>query len=64
MKPFEVDQVLEALWAEPFRDKLSSWESDFLASVTAQWEQTRSLSDKQHLKLDEIWEGFASGKRR
>lgn len=56
----EVDNVLEALDAH-FGDRLSPWEVDFLASVGDQWEQRRSLSDKQRAVVERIWERFARG---
>jgi hypothetical protein len=35
---------------------LGKWELSFFLSVKEQWEQNRSLSDKQKLKLGEIWD--------
>lgn len=63
MRPFEVDEVLDALYGH-FADQLSPWESTFIGSVQAQWRRTQHLSDKQERKLLEIWDGFASGRRR
>ena len=66
-RPHEVDDMLAALWG-PFRRALTLWESDFVASVQAQWSRSRSLSSRQERKLaevwEEVWEGFASGRRR
>ena len=62
-RPHEVDDMLAALWG-PFRRALTLWESDFVASVQAQWSRSRSLSPRQERKLAEVWEGFASGRRR
>jgi len=62
-RPHEVDDMLAALWG-PFRRALTLWESDFVASVQAQWSRSRSLSSRQERKLAEVWEGFASGRRR
>ncbi len=36
--------------------KLTSWEKDFVESITDQWERRRSLSDKQKEILGRIWE--------
>ena len=63
LRPHEVDDMLAALWG-PFRRALTLWESDFVASVQAQWSRSRSLSSRQERKLAEVWEGFASGRRR
>mgnify|MGYP003396352444 CR=1 FL=1 len=58
----EVDDVLEALETH-FADSLSPWEWDFVRSVGGQWEERRSLTDKQRAKLDSIFERFARGAR-
>jgi len=63
LRPHEVDDMLAALWGA-FRRALTLWESDFVASVQAQWSRSRSLSPRQERKLAEVWEGFASGRRR
>lgn len=55
--------MLAALWG-PFRRALTPWESDFVASIQAQWTRSRSLSPRQEQKLEQVWEGFASGRRR
>jgi hypothetical protein len=37
-------------------DDLSEWERDFVKSLEYQWGYKQSLSDKQLLKLNSIWE--------
>lgn len=63
LKPQEVDDVLKSLYGH-FKDQLTPWESDFVASVQAQWSRRHHLSDGQDRKLQEVWEDFASGRRR
>jgi hypothetical protein len=36
--------------------KLTSWEKNFVESVSDQWERTRRLSDKQREVLGRIWD--------
>ena len=63
MRPHEVDEVLAALWGH-FRDQLTPWESDFVGTVQAQWDRRHHLTEPQEAKLSEVWEEFASGRRR
>lgn len=37
-------------------DRLNDWESNFIESITEQWESRRSLSDKQKEVLGRIWD--------
>ena len=60
LEPDEVEDVLEALRTH-FVERLSPWEYDFLESVSRQWEEKGSLTDKQREKLDQIFERFARG---
>jgi hypothetical protein len=41
---------------------LSEWEIDFIESVANQWERSRFLSEKQKLKLGQIWDKQPSSK--
>jgi hypothetical protein len=36
--------------------KLSAWEADFLESIQAQLSDKKKLSEKQIVRLEEIWE--------
>ena len=63
LKPFEVDDILKALY-EQFAAELTPWESSFVGSVQQQWSRRHHLSDGQDKKLQEIFEEFASGRRR
>ncbi len=36
--------------------RLSDWEEDFVISVIDQWQQKRSLSEKQAEILERIWQ--------
>ncbi len=56
----EVDDVLDAI-EKHFADRLTSWETDFIESISAQWEQAMFLTAKQREKLEEIFERFAHG---
>lgn len=38
-------------------DRLTDWEKQFFESISDQWERNRRLSDKQKLRLGEIWDG-------
>lgn len=55
--------MLSALYGA-FKDELTDWESKFVGSLQAQWSLRHALSEKQERKLEELWEGFASGRRR
>lgn len=63
LKPNEVDEILGALYGA-FKDELTDWESRFIGSLQAQWSLRHSLTERQERKLDELWETFASGRRR
>ena len=63
LRPFEIDEILKALY-DQFKDDLNYWESSFVGSIQMQWTRTRYLTGPQQQKLSDIWEGFASGKRR
>jgi hypothetical protein len=41
---------------EERESRLSEWEAGFIDSIKAQLERGRSLTDKQSLTLDSIWE--------
>lgn len=56
----EVEDVLAAL-RDHFLDRLSPWEYTFVESVSHQWDEKGSLTDKQREKLDQIFERFARG---
>lgn len=36
--------------------KLSDWEKEFIRSIDVQFEAGKFLSDKQELRLEDIWE--------
>lgn len=57
----DIEEVLAALQGQ-FAERLSPWETDFVASLAEQWEEEKSLSDKQREKLDEVFER-AAGRR-
>lgn len=63
MKPFEVDEILDALYGA-FKDELTAWESEFVGSLQSQWSLRHSLTERQEQKLEELWDSFASGRRR
>jgi hypothetical protein len=48
-----IDYILDGL-----KDnlKLTSWEKNFVESVTDQWGRNRSLSEKQKETLGKIWD--------
>jgi len=56
----QVEEVLEAL-EDHFSDQLTPWEFDFVASVREQWDERKTLTEKQRTKLDQIFERFARG---
>ena len=37
-------------------DALGEWEQAFFRSVADRWQATRQLSEKQRLKLGEVWD--------
>ena len=47
-----IDYILENVTVE----RLTAWEHDFVESISDQWSRGRHLTDKQKLKLGEIWE--------
>lgn len=52
-----IEQMLNTLERVPH---LSKWEEDFLASLSDQFEQTRTLSDRQFETLEHIYTEKAS----
>ena len=57
----DIDSVLHALQFQ-FAERLTPWETDFVESLAEQWEERKSLTDKQRTKLDEVFER-AAGRR-
>lgn len=45
-----LDEVLEV------EEGLGSWELEFLESLSEQYDETKSFSEKQRVKLEEVWE--------
>jgi hypothetical protein len=59
----DVTEILEALESH-FAGKLNQWEAEFVESVSDQWDDGNGrLSDRQRAKLEEIWNGFRTGRR-
>jgi hypothetical protein len=60
MKPEEltddaIDYILANLAAE---DRLTKWESGFVASVSEQWDRDRFLTEKQKETLGKVWDKY------
>jgi hypothetical protein len=55
----DLDDLLAALQGQ-FAARLTPWETDFVASLAEQWEEQKSLSDKQRAKLNEVFERAAT----
>ena len=58
-----MDEMLRAFY-DHFKDDLTYWESQFIASIQTQWTRSQYLTPSQERVLNEIWDGFASGRRR
>jgi hypothetical protein len=54
----DVEGVLQALQGQ-FAGRLTSWETDFVESIADQWEDRRTLTEKQRIKLDQVFERAA-----
>jgi hypothetical protein len=62
MERDEIGDVLAAIETH-FSDRLSTWEEEFIESVTEQHEAGRLLSERQQTKLSEIFEKVSRGGR-
>lgn len=50
-----IQEFLDKIRDQPNEEKLTSWEIDFIESLTKQFEKKGSLSDKQFLILERIY---------
>lgn len=50
-----IDYMLPVLEHE---DRLTAWETDFIESISGQWDRNRSLSEKQKEILGKIWDRY------
>ena len=58
----DVDDVVDALQRH-YRERLSDWEERFVASVSEQWEDRGTFTDKQRTKLEDIFDRVSGGGR-
>lgn len=50
------DKLLDHIFKNVDESKLSKWEVEFVKSTSVWWNQKRKLSDKQKMRLGDLWE--------